>query len=147
MPNKSSRTIEYVIGALVVVLVILIVFLALNYRALRRSAVAGARQSWLSTLVAHHRGPATVADLASVRPWMTFDYLNRFFNLPPQYLQTQLAITDPQYPRLTIGGYAKRNHLDLATFQHQLDAALRARLVGAAPTSTSNTTGVPQGYL
>ncbi len=137
--KKSKRYIEYVIGALVVILIVLAVFLVLNYRSLRRSAVINARELRLSAFLAHH-GPATVADLAFVRSWMTFDYLNKLFNLPPQYLQTQLSITDPQYPRLTISEYAEHSRLNLAALINELDTALRARLTGTStiPVATSS---------
>jgi hypothetical protein len=134
MPEKENRTIEYVIGTLAVVLLVLVIFLVLNYRALRRSAIMNAHQSFLAALMTHHHGPATIADLAFIRPWMTFDYLNKFFALPSQYLQTQLSISDPHYPRITIAAYVKSAHLDLTTFLHQLDTALRARLTNATST-------------
>jgi hypothetical protein len=41
----------------------------------------------------------------AIQPWMTFNYLNVVFNLPVQYLQTTLSITDPHYPNIRIGSY------------------------------------------
>jgi hypothetical protein len=38
---------------------------------------------------------------------MTFDYINRAFALPEQYLQASLNISDSRYPRLTIAEYAQ----------------------------------------
>ena len=55
---------------------------------------------------------------------MTFDYVNTLFRLPPTYLETQLTITDPRYPRMSIGSYANHNHIDLTTFMGELDAAI-----------------------
>jgi len=45
-------------------------------------------------------------DLNIIQSWMTFDYLNKAFNLPPDYLKTSLAINNPQYPLLTINHYS-----------------------------------------
>ena len=63
------------------------------------------RQSLLKSL--RGSGLLTAADASSTAPWMTFDYINRVFALPPQYLQTTLSITDSRYPRLTIEEYAE----------------------------------------
>lgn len=37
-----------------------------------------------------------------IQPWMTFDYLNKTFNLPEDYLKVSLNITDKSYPNITI---------------------------------------------
>ncbi|MDB5188547.1 MAG: hypothetical protein JWM92_145 [Candidatus Nomurabacteria bacterium] len=57
--------------------------------------------------VIHH--PVTVD---TITPWMTFDYLNLVFRLPSTYLQNTLAITDAQYPNVTINAYARRHHIN-----------------------------------
>lgn len=41
-------------------------------------------------------------EVGSITGWMTFDYINRVFNLPADYLKTKLAVMDPRYPKLTI---------------------------------------------
>jgi len=45
-----------------------------------------------------------------IAPWMTFDYINVIFSLPPDYLKTALLITDPTYPNLRIERYAKKTN-------------------------------------
>jgi hypothetical protein len=47
-----------------------------------------------------------------VQTWMTFDYVNRVFGLPKEYLQQNLAIEEKGYPSIQIGRYAKQQHLD-----------------------------------
>jgi hypothetical protein len=47
------------------------------------------------------RTPPTIS-IENIQSWMTFDYLNKVFMLPPEYLQKELAITDNFYPRITI---------------------------------------------
>ena len=63
-------------------------------------------------------GPFLPADIqqADIQPWMTFDYLNHVLNIPPDYLKQALDINDAAYPKLQIGRYADRQHLDSATF-------------------------------
>jgi hypothetical protein len=56
----------------------------------------------------HHlslRHPTTL-EPAAIATWMTFDYLNMVFKIPPDYLKNELNITDARYPRLTIKGLA-----------------------------------------
>src|ERR1035437_6268606 len=47
--------------------------------------------------------------LAQLASWMTFDYINVVFGIPPDYLKTNLNITDPGYPNIRIDRYAKHN--------------------------------------
>ena len=63
-----------------------------------------------SFISAHHQKfPKTASDVDSIQTWMTFDYMNRIFILPPNYLKTKLEITDTRYPRLTLQRFLKEN--------------------------------------
>ena len=62
------------------------------------------------------------ADL--VASWMTFDYINRIFGLPADYLKTTLAIPDATYPRISISRYVKNHNLDQAQFLTQIQKAV-----------------------
>jgi hypothetical protein len=95
-----------------------------DYFSVRREAVIAAREGSLSGFVDKH-GPMTADEVGVIRSWMTFDYINRLFNLPPSYLQTQFSITDTHYPRLTVATYAMRNDLDTQTFVLQIEAAIQ----------------------
>ena len=64
--------------------------------------------------------PATVED------WMTFNYLNSVFLLPPLYLAQTLGIQDPSYPNLSIRQYAVRHGLDTGTVLAQVRSAISA---------------------
>jgi hypothetical protein len=116
-----------VIAALAVILVVLIFVLAVNYRSLRRS-MATVRESWITALV-HRHGSATVGDIAFVRPWMTFDYLDKLFNLPPEYLRSTLGVSDARYPRFTVSSWAKGAKIDSATAMTELQDALKNYLM------------------
>ena len=50
----------------------------------------------------------------NIRDWMTFRYINRFFNLPSEYLKINLNITDKKYPDITISKWAKDSKQDSA---------------------------------
>jgi hypothetical protein len=104
--DHTAKYLKYVLIALGVILFVLMVFFALSYRTLRHEQLVSAREFWISSIIRNH-GPLTVADTSIIRPWMTFDYVNKIFNLPPDYIKTTLAVTDPRYPQLSLGSYAK----------------------------------------
>jgi hypothetical protein len=133
--NHIGRYLGYAMIVLAVVFVALIVFLVLDYRHIRRTAMVSARESWLMAVV-HNHGPLTATGVGYVRPWMTFDYINKLFALPPDYLKARLVISDTRYPQLTISKYASGDHLDLAAFLGKLDDAIRS-YVTTASTSTA----------
>lgn len=56
--------------------------------------------------------------------WMTFNYVNFVYDLPPDYLRTTLHITDPRYPNVEIRHYAKRYGIDQNTLMHNIDSAI-----------------------
>ena len=64
----------------------------------------------------NNHGTLTISDVYFIRSWMTFDYINTLFRLPPDYLKTQLNITDPHYPRISIRTFAKNSHVDVTVF-------------------------------
>ena len=70
-------------------------------------------------------GPITPAN---IQPWMTFNYINVVFRLPADYLRTELKLTDPNYPRISIGRYAKRNKLNAEELFNSVKAAVDARI-------------------
>ena len=105
-PQRKNWYAEIAVAILVVILIILSVLLVQQYQHIQRlSYIATHRQSLLRSL--HGSGLLTSADASSTQAWMTFDYINRAFALPAQYLQVSLNISDSRYPRLTIAQYAQ----------------------------------------
>jgi len=132
--HEQSRTrhyIKYAIIALIVVLIGLSIIFIQEYVALRRAQTINAREAQLSHMLAHH-GPLTANDVALIQPWMTFDYVNKLFNVPPDYLKNGLTITDNSYPQLSLSGYARYQKTDTATVLTDVENSLAAYL-----TSTS----------
>ena len=86
--------------------------------------VTGRGSSLLNAIHAH--GPATADDAALIQAWMTFDYVNHLFGLPPRYLQAGLSITDARYPHLTISRYAKDSGTSSAAFLTEVQDSARA---------------------
>lgn len=65
------------------------------------------------------RGLST-PDPSFVEEWMTFDYINRVFNLPSDYLKNELAIKSTKYPKITIYGEAKSQQISTDVFLKNL---------------------------
>jgi len=119
-----GRYMKYALIILGVILVVLAVLLYLQYRTLRHEQFLSARQHWFDVFIRHH-GPLLPQDADLIRPWMTFDYINKIFNLPPGYLQSRLAITDPRYPKLSISGLVKDDQGNGAAILDAVVSAVR----------------------
>lgn len=130
---------RYILIALGVLLAALMLLAALNYRALRHEQLVNAREFVISSIVKNH-GPLTVSDAAVIQPWMTFDYINKVFNLPAGYLKTKLAIADPRYPALSLGGYAHGERLVTSAFVGVVQSAVREYFAAQTPAPASTST-------
>src|ERR1035437_1622120 len=64
-------------------------------------------------------------DVQMIASWMTFDYINHVFRLPPQYLKLTLGINDSQYPHLTISRYAQENKIAEGVFIAQIQNTVK----------------------
>ena len=59
-------------------------------------------------------------DSSQIQPWLTFDYINKIFNLPSDYLKTNLNIKDSKYPKISIKKYIKDNKLNEYSFINEV---------------------------
>lgn len=137
-PNDKRRFIDWLIAALGVVLAVLLFFLVRQYQILRRESIISARESWLMNALKNHPH-LTASDVSFISSWMTFDYLNKLFNLPPEYLKIQLSISDPAYPKLIIGNFAKDAHRTASGTLEEVQNAVRQYLTNPLPANTSST--------
>jgi hypothetical protein len=128
MRHVTQKQIEWLLKGTIVcallVLIALCILLVRQYRHLRRVEFVTAHGSVLSAL--HARGPLDANSANLVASWMTFDYINHLFALPPQYLQKTLDITDSRYPHLALSEYADDAHLGQATFLAHVQNAVEA---------------------
>jgi hypothetical protein len=113
--RKKPRPIGYYIGIAIVVLGVLLVALFIllvrNYLTLRRANLINRRELSLSAFIQKH-GPLNASEVGVIRSWMTFDYVDRLFDLPKDYLKDQLQISDSRYPNLTLSAYGSENNFD-----------------------------------
>jgi hypothetical protein len=122
-PKKESNYLKYVIIALVIILVVLGIFFVREYYNARHAQI----------LDDIHRGvPLTASDVDIVRPWMTFDYINKIFNIPPSYLKNDLLISDPYYPHTSLSSYATYSHTNATLLTTQVESALNDYLIKSA---------------
>jgi len=75
-----------------------------------------------------HR-PLTIFDVDRLGSWMTFNYLNKGFKIPPDYLKSQLGITDKAYPNITISKIAKEKNISGSVYLQTVKDTVRNYLV------------------
>jgi len=121
---KKHLALKIALGIAILAIIILSILLIQQYRNIQNlNYISMHRQSFLRSL--HGSGQLTSANASSTQSWMTFDYINRAFALPPTYLETAIGITDSRYPRLTISGYAKDAGLSDAAALAKVQDAIR----------------------
>jgi hypothetical protein len=91
----------------------------------------------LNAIVRNH-GHLTAGDALVVRSWMTFDYIDQLFGMPPGYFKQTMSITDAHYPKLTLSSYAKEENVASATVVSEVENAISAYFAASAPASTSS---------
>jgi len=119
-----------VFGVLATLLVLLLALFVRQVAIMRPSLISLSPRSW--HLSVRSRRPLTASDAASIQSWMTFDYLNKVFALPPEFLKTTFGITDPRYPRLSLAHYAETKGVSAANFTDAVKNAIRNELSGTS---------------
>lgn len=137
-PNNERRFIDWIIAGLGVILAILLFFFVRQYQSLWRTSIISARESWLTNALKNHPH-LTASDTDVIRTWMTFDYLNKLFMLPSDYLKIQLSISDPTYPKLTIGAFAKDSKQPASSTLMNVQNAIQQYLANPVPANASST--------
>lgn len=80
-----------------------------------------------------HRAEPIIEDVPLIQEWMTFSYLNRVFGLPAGYLQTQLTISNPTYPNLTLQKAAKSSDQPVELLVKKTQESVRQYLLTHPP--------------
>ncbi|MDD2916408.1 MAG: hypothetical protein PHH70_01035 [Candidatus Gracilibacteria bacterium] len=114
---------------LIGLLVVCSVFLARNIFSAHRAGVFQDRKPIMDFFLNHQepRQPST-QDIQHIETWMTFQYINFVFDMPPEYLKEALKIDDVHYPNLPIGRYIKSKKLDTADFLQQIKTATKTSI-------------------
>lgn len=80
-------------------------------------------------LVRHENRTLGERDVNRIQSWMTFDYLNKVFRLPPDYLKNDLAISNAKYPNVTIDEQAEQEHVKPVALTVRVQEAIHYYLV------------------
>ena len=108
-----------VISFLIVVLIVSGIVLVKEYRVLYKIGVLKRPQ--------HPRELPEKITINDIKPWMTFDYINKQFNLPDGYFKDALNISDSAYPNLPIDKFFKRDRIDPRTAVEKIKQLILAR--------------------
>lgn len=122
---------KYILIVLILILACLGLLLFNQYRVIRHASVFG---------TGHHHGVLTSADAAYIQPWMTFDYIDFAYKLPPTYIQSDLGITNPQYPRISIEQYAAESGQNALAVTDQIIHLVQAYASSTPVTPASSDT-------
>ncbi len=118
----SRKTIGWAAVVFVTAFLAVCVFLAGDYRRMRGGTPV-TRESWADLLRRH--GPLSASDAGMVEPWMTFDYINHIFALPPSCLRDALSVTESGYPRISLMRFAKSRGISSAVAAEEVRDAVR----------------------
>ena len=151
MKHFNKQHLALVLKIIIVLLLVGLVFLTTSlikqYRQIQHLDYIQAARANHSFSPVRGNTPITANDTAQIQTWMTFDYVNHLFNVPPNYLKTNLNIADTKYPRLTISQYAKKANVDKSILLGQVQqfvklyfaSSMNAIPVMSAATSTTAT--------
>lgn len=89
--------------------------------------------SWRYYVGSHRKKLVTVADIVYISPWMTFDYINKLFNIPQSYLEKNLDIHDSKYPFITVGMYAKKSSTNSLVLVEDIRNSIREYFTSSTP--------------
>ena len=102
-------------GVISIILIGSVVIFVQSFQHLKKNNAFRTRQT--------HR---PMIEISQIQSWMTFDYLNRNFNLPVDYLKKSLSITDTAYPKMTLRRAATSQDETVASLVGQVKEAIKA---------------------
>lgn len=115
-PDLSSKKSKVLLGVGIALLALLVV-------------AAGVRMLYVHHLIKlpnfHSLQPKRSLTPEDIQGWMTFEYINFVFKLPPDYLKQTLSLEGNQYPKTTLKHYASKAGLDTTAFVRSVEDAVR----------------------
>ena len=76
----------------------------------------------------HSHRTLGVNDVNMIQSWMTFNYINKVFKLPTNYLKNILNISDSRYPNIPLEDYAEKAKIKTADFTTKVQDAVHSYL-------------------
>ena len=125
---KTKITKAFII--LIVVFVIIVTLLAVIVLRKQKMENSHSLQYYVRS---HRRLPVRQGDVVYIASWMTFDYINKAFDLPSIYLEKRLVINDARYPFVTLQKYAKDASLNSALVIQGVRESVREYVASSTP--------------
>lgn len=125
---KNSPVLRLIaLAALFVFVIFIIASLTRDARLLMRSGGPRINKENIRALLEKQnaRQPLPAQDIEYIKSWMTFDYINRVFQIPPEHFKIIFHISDPRYPKLVIRQAAKTLDISPEAFLAQVKNAIR----------------------
>jgi len=129
MKDFWSKNVKKLV-ALIVAIAVIAGVLSVVHHYFPQARPAGLSHRLLQAFQNSH-GNLTAADSGLIRSWMTFDYVNKLFKLPADYLSGQLVISDTHYPNISIRTYAKNSHLNESVVLGEVEQDVRSYMLRA----------------
>ena len=123
----NLRTKKIALILIVIICILSWIYVIVNVRELKNNAYIP-----LKSYINYHRPPVLIEDIS---PWMTFDYINKMFNLPPEYLKQTLNINDKRYPVITISQYSRKEKIKTNLAITNVQDAVKSYLASLTPKS------------
>ena len=77
--------------------------------------------------------PQSSRTAKNIQAWMTFDYLNKTYQLPPTYLKQSLNISDTRYPNLSVRRLAIDMNKNTTTTTALVEMSIRSYTTTTQP--------------
>ena len=109
------------IGRIIITIVLMVIIILSfyysyhEYSHIQRRNLIATYRSKITTIINRNHSALSAKDVSYISSWMTFDYINKIFKLPPAYLKQTMAINNPTYPLITINQYARRTAMNNAS--------------------------------
>ena len=76
----------------------------------------------------HSHRTLGVNDVNMIQSWMTFNYINKVFKLPTNYLKNTLNISDSRYPNIPLEDYAEKANIKTGDFTTKVQEVVHSYL-------------------
>lgn len=132
---RKERRSKWSLGTLLFILVALFVFICFvfirEYLLLQHGGVIRVHQSRnnITQYPVASTSPIKISNVEMIENWMTFEYINASFQLPPDVLLDGLHITDSHYPRMSIRRAARDRGISRDLYLLEVKAVIREYLL------------------
>jgi hypothetical protein len=134
--EENQKLRKWLIGILTALVVILIFLILLVIHDYRRARTVDQAQTTQSALSAERKttGPLSKVEVGDITGWMTFDYVNYLFNLPPAYLKSAGPVNSSLYPHLSLNSFARHSNQSRSAVVTEIQNAVTAYLSASSTT-------------